>query len=94
MERKMTMFPKLKLPLDRRLLDPNQGRQLLAYDIILRLATEVLERKATPLELDTLKNDAEANLHSLGNYIEAELGKDRFDPEPISDGTMFGLKLE
>lgn len=86
-------FPKLKTPLDRRTLTPDQGRQLLAYDIIQRLVLALSGEPLAGVQRATLISDADANLHSLGLYIEKELGPDRFQDKPVDDGTVFQTEV-
>jgi regulator of RNase E activity RraB len=91
---RMESFPRLKLPLNRTTLTPDQGRQLLAYDITQRLVAELISPSLDAVGLTTLLSDADANMHGLGTFIRENLGPDRFDDEVVDDGTVFESKVE
>lgn len=76
----MKTYPKLRYPLDRRALDMEPGLILLAYDMIYRWSQVASVSHLDKFEGITLIHDTEANLDSLGDYINAKIGSDRFEP--------------
>lgn len=79
----MKHFPKLQYPLDRRNLSPEAGLILLAYDMIWRWRDKASISHLEPFDGTVLLHDTEANLSSLGCFIEQNLGNDRFDAKDV-----------
>jgi hypothetical protein len=83
-------FPKLKYPLDTRMMNQVNRMLFLNYDCIWRLLYTWDE--AGELARMTLLNDAHANLQTLGDYLEKALSAgDMFEPElDGKDDIVFG----
>jgi hypothetical protein len=83
-------FPKIKYPIDTRLMTPEDRRQVLAYDLIWKWLEHASIVHLPDIEGMTLLNDTAANLNGLGSYLLTKFGEELFEPGSIvEDGTTF-----